>query len=176
MPGFRVLHYLPEFAQTHVYWVSDAIQSSHLLLPPCSSCPHQLGTIRLSLSSHKILHPLCLSGASVVAQMVKNLPAMQETPVRSLGWEDPLEMEMATPFQYTCQENPWTEEPGVLQSMGSQRVTTEWLTLSLSWSQDWTLDRDSVQSPVETLGASVPVAAARGRCGPRLSVPSCSWG
>ena len=60
--------------------------------------------------------------ASLVAQMVKNLPAMQETWVRSLGWEDPLEKEMATHSSILVWKIPWTEEPSRLQSMGSQRV------------------------------------------------------
>ena len=70
-------------------------------------------------------------GASLVAQMVKNLPTMQETQVRSLGWEDPLEEEMANPLKYSClEEIPWTEEPGGLQSTGLQELdTTERLTL-----------------------------------------------
>ena len=54
--------------------------------------------------------------------MVKNLPAMQETRVRSLGWEDPLEKEMATHSSILAWRIPWAEEPGGLQSMGSQRV------------------------------------------------------
>ena len=54
--------------------------------------------------------------------MVKNLPPMQETWVRSLGQEDPLEKEMATHSSILAWEIPWTEDPGRLQSMGSQRV------------------------------------------------------
>ena len=54
--------------------------------------------------------------------MVKNLPAMRETRVRSLGWEDPLEKEMATHSSILAWEILWTEEPGGLQSMGPQRV------------------------------------------------------
>ena len=54
--------------------------------------------------------------------MVKRLPAMQETQVRSLGQEDPLEKEMATHFSTPAWKIPWMEEPGRLQSMGSQRV------------------------------------------------------
>ena len=61
-------------------------------------------------------------GASLVAQMVKHLPTMQETWVRSLGQEDPLEKEMATHFSILAWRIPWTKEPGRLQSMGSQRV------------------------------------------------------
>ena len=57
-----------------------------------------------------------------VAQMVKNLPAMWETWVRSLGWEDPLEKGMATHSSILARRISWTEEPGGLLSMWSQRV------------------------------------------------------
>ena len=57
-----------------------------------------------------------------VAQTVKILPAMQETQVRSLGQEDPLEKETATHSSILAWRIPWTEEPGELQFMGSQRV------------------------------------------------------
>ena len=60
--------------------------------------------------------------ASLVAQMVKNLPAMQETWVQSLGQEDPLEKEMTTHFSILAWRIPWAEEPGGLQSIGLQRV------------------------------------------------------
>ena len=60
--------------------------------------------------------------ASLVAQMVKHLPAMQETRVQSLGLEDPLEKEMATHSSILAWRIPWTEEPGRLQSMGLPRV------------------------------------------------------
>ena len=53
--------------------------------------------------------------------MVKNLPAMQETQVQSLGWEEPLEKKMATYSSILAWRIPWTEEPGGLQSMGSQK-------------------------------------------------------
>ena len=58
----------------------------------------------------------------MVAQMVKCLPIMQETQVQSLGQEDFLEKEMATHSSILAWKIPWTEEPGGLQSMGSQRV------------------------------------------------------
>ena len=54
--------------------------------------------------------------------MVKSLPAMQETWVQSLAWEDPLEKEMATRSTILAWKTPWLDEPGRLQSMGSQRV------------------------------------------------------
>ena len=57
-----------------------------------------------------------------MALMVKNLPAMQGTRVRSLGWEDPLEKAITTHSIILAWRIPWTEETGGLQSMGSQRV------------------------------------------------------
>ena len=60
--------------------------------------------------------------SSTVAQMVKSLPAMQETWVSSLGWDDPLEKEIAIHSSILAWRIPWTEEPGGLQSMGLQRV------------------------------------------------------
>ena len=57
-----------------------------------------------------------------MAQTVKNLPAMWETQVRSLGWEDLLEKEMATHSSIIAWKIPWTEDPGGPQSTGSQRV------------------------------------------------------
>ena len=63
---------------------------------------------------------------TLVAQIVKNLSAMQDTWVWSLGWDDPLEKGMATHSIFLPGEFPWTEEPGRLQSMGSQRVSHDW--------------------------------------------------
>ena len=65
---------------------------------------------------------LSVFGASLVAQTVKRLYAMRETRVRSLGQEDPLEKEMATHSSTLAWNSPWMEEPGGLQSIGSQRV------------------------------------------------------
>ena len=65
---------------------------------------------------------LVAQGASLVAQMVKRLPAMQETQLRSLDQEDPLEKTMAPHSSTLAWKIPWMEEPGGLQSMGSQRV------------------------------------------------------
>ena len=64
----------------------------------------------------------------ITAQRVKHLPVMQKTQVQSLGWEDPLEKEMATHSSILAWRIPWTEEPGSLQSMGSQRVRQDWAT------------------------------------------------
>ena len=76
----------------------------------------------------EIALPLISLWASLVAQAIKNLPAMQETWVRSLGWEDRLEKGMATLSSNLAWRIPGTEEPGGLQSMGSQRVRHNWVT------------------------------------------------
>ena len=70
------------------------------------------------LQGSNLLNLSLKNEASLVAQMVKNLPAKQEI----LGWEDPLEKGMATHSSILAWKNPWTEEPGGLQSMGSQRA------------------------------------------------------
>ena len=67
------------------------------------------------------------------AQMVKNLSTMQETWVRSLGWEDPLEKGMATHSNILAWRIPWTEELGRLQFMGSQRVWYYWVTNTFTY-------------------------------------------
>ena len=91
----------------------------------------------LSMGSHRVGHDWSdlaaaaaaghYMGTSLVTQMVKCLPAMQETWVRSLGREDPLEKEMATHSSILAWRIPWTEEPGGLQSLGSQSDMTEQL-------------------------------------------------
>ena len=80
--------------------------------------------VRCSMSK-KELAPLIFGvylSSSLVAQMVKNLPAMKETWVQSLGQEDTLEKGMATHYSILAWRIPWTEKPGGLQSMGSQIV------------------------------------------------------
>ena len=79
----------------------------------------------LDISGNQCIH---IYGASLVVQTVKNLPAMQKTWVWSLGWKDLLEKGMATHSNVHAWEIPWTEEPGGLQSMGSQRVRHDWAT------------------------------------------------
>ena len=68
------------------------------------------------------VHGVGEGSASLVAQTVKNLLAMQETQVRSLCWEVPLEKEVVTHFSILAWIIPWTEDSGQLQSMGSQRI------------------------------------------------------
>ena len=67
---------------------------------------------------------ISISGASLIAQSVKNLPAVQETRVQFLGQEDPLEKEMVTHSSVLAWRIPWTEQPGGLQSIGSQKSDT----------------------------------------------------
>ena len=74
------------------------------------------------MTSNKTMTPAKMN--SVIAQSIKNLPAMQETQVGSLGQEDPLEKEMATHSSILAWKIPWREEPGGLQSMGSQESDT----------------------------------------------------
>ena len=79
---------------------------------------------RRHYDSHKIKYIFVKGlGASLVAQMVKRLPAMQETWVRFLGWEDPLKKEMAIHSSTLAWKMPWTEQPDRLQSMGLQSQT-----------------------------------------------------
>ena len=88
--------------------------------------------------------PHCLWGntscnlrASLVAQMVKNSPAMQETWIQSLGWEDPLEKGIANHSIILAWRIPWTEEPDQLQSIVSQRVGDDWATNTHNFRQSF---------------------------------------
>ena len=93
--------------------------------------------------------------ASLVAQMVKNLPSIQETRVRSLCWEDPLEKNMVTHSSLHAWRIPWTEEPGGLQSMESQRVGHDsatniymlqhyYLSLIVWWQLKWHIFKEEI--------------------------------
>ena len=95
------------------------------------SCHWKIRVLSKCLSSFRITqdkHYGVASPSWSVAQMVKRLSAMQETRVRSLGWEDPLEKEMAAHSSILAWKIPWTAEPGRLLSMGSQRVGHDWAT------------------------------------------------
>ena len=98
-------------------------------VPSLTDCPtgEKLPVVSESVFSSKIkANKACVTWDSQVAQ---NLPAMQETWLRSPGQEDPLETGMATHSNILAWRIPWTEEPGGLQSMGiAESDTTEWLT------------------------------------------------
>ena len=113
--------------------------------------------------------------ASLVAHMVKRLSTTQETWVWSLGWEDPLEKEMAIHSSTIAWKIPWTEEPGRLQSMGSQRVGHDWaISLSLfCHTLAWIGHRYTyAPSLLNPLPAPTPSPPSRLSQSPSLSSPS----
>ena len=86
-------------------------------------------------------------GTSLVAQMVKHLPTIWETWVRSLAWKDPLEKEMATHSRTLTWKSPWMEEPGRLQSRGRKESdTTERLQFTSAWQSGLPLSRGTKAS------------------------------
>ena len=91
-------------------------------------CHEQLAHNKKFITQWQIWKNHLPSSTSLVAQMLKRLPTMRETWVQSLGREDLLEKEMATHSSILAWKIPWTEEPGRLQSMGSQRVGHDWTT------------------------------------------------
>ena len=111
------------------YPLETSVAEKKPILTPCSELFIWLAFICFCYLDYS------LPWASLVAQMVKCLPAMQETWVRFLGWKDPLEKEMAIHSSTLAWKIPWTEEPDSLQSMGSQRVGHDWET-SFSLSED----------------------------------------
>ena len=105
-------------------WGSQPISST-------ASCPSEPQVVNCLKTENR---PFLVYGKpSLVAQVVKHLSKVQKTRVLTLGWEDPMEKEMATHSSTLAWKIPWTEEPGGLQSMGSQTAGHDWVTsLSLS--------------------------------------------
>ena len=101
-------------------WLGTVDTEMSEVQPQASRKVQSNGTDRHTLANFRAVYGLCR--ASLVAQTVKNLTAMRETWVRSLGWEDPLEEGMATHTSILAWRISWTEEPGGLQSMGSHTV------------------------------------------------------
>ena len=140
----EVISEIEEKCIEHIIWFKNKCGFQFCCHPLV--LPNDLQEAFLSLVVHNLSHDFCYfvlqfahlimltshDCASLVAQMVKNLPAMWETWVQSLGWEDALEKGMATHSSILAWRILWTEEPGGVQSMGSQRDTTEWISLSLS--------------------------------------------
>ena len=94
-----------------------------------SVCPHTVEEGKGTFSLVSVIKSLnSFMRASLVAQRLKCLPPMQEMRVWSLGWEDPPEKETATHSSILAWRIPWSEEPGRLQSIGSQRVRHDWVT------------------------------------------------
>ena len=100
------------------------VGSRHLSLHSCDQHSCELFDIHDGTSVPPRVFVFCypFKRASLVTQTLKNLPAMQKTQVRSLAWEDLLEMEMATYSSILAGRIPWTGEPSGLRSMASQRV------------------------------------------------------
>ena len=125
LPGFHsaLFHAVVNHCHFSIFWeirlplFTDHPSKSILFL----KCVLFLSLLELPIFNYYYYIPL-LFRASLIAQSVKNLPAMQETQVQSLGREDPLEKGMATHSSILAWRIPWTEEPGRLPSMGSQRV------------------------------------------------------
>ena len=105
-------------------WILQTEESFHFLI----LMPKQFTLAPRATEERTENMCLWLVWASLVAQMVKHLPTMRETRVRSLGREDLLEKEMATHSSILAWKIPWTEDPGRLQSMQSQRVRHDWAT------------------------------------------------
>ena len=118
----------------HFIWLPEHLTS----LPHCCSLGFSLTSSERRAPKFSPWTSLFLGGlfcwslsvlsTSLVAQTVKCLPTMWETRFQSLGWEDLLEKEMATQSSTLAWKIPWTEEPGRLQFMGSQRVRHDWAT------------------------------------------------
>ena len=124
-----------------------------------------------------------------MAQTVKRLSTMQETRVQSLDWEDLLEKEMAIHSSTIAWKIPWTEAPGRLQSLGSQRVRHDWATspfhqlLKYKWSESRWVVSDSLwphglyssgNSPGQNTGVG-SLSHLQGRLGWNPRLPHCSW-
>ena len=117
--------------------ISNALchKTEAVILPALSAARWHPSCLGLTFPSQMSLaiRPLIVSlRASLVAQMVKNPPAMLETWVWSLGWEDALKKGTATHSSILAWKMLWTEEPGRLQSVGSQRVGHDWATFTFN--------------------------------------------
>ena len=110
--------------QTHFEYFFPSVTWYHMELKCCLSKTYSPSSVFTSLLPQRQPPPWIWQWAPLVAQMVKKLPAMQETEVQSLGQEDPLEKGMETHSSILAWEIPWTEDPGGLQSMGHKELGT----------------------------------------------------
>ena len=122
--------------QCCVNFYCTVIRISYVCVCVCMCIIYQMYHISPCWICFPCKSPQSAEWAFLMAHMLKNLPAMWETQVWSLGQEDPLEKGMATHSSILAWRIPWTEEPGRLQTIGSQRVGHDWMTtLSLSFFQ-----------------------------------------
>ena len=122
---FKKILLLPQIAYSTL-----VKQTNPLISPAVSRRSFNMSFVEFTFYVKKIIEVFffVVVEASLVAQVVKRLPAVQETRVRSLSQEDPLEKEMATHSSTLAWKIPWIEDPGRLQSMGLQRVRHDWAT------------------------------------------------
>ena len=116
-----VMPFIPLSMKPNQYFLKWNLRIPQVYYRECKVWPEVLSFLWTSVY-------LPLTWTSLVAQTVKCLSTMWETRVWSLGWEDPLEKEMAIHSSTLAWKIPWTEEPGRLQSMGLQRVGHDWVT------------------------------------------------
>ena len=160
----------------------------------CLSCKYNVSVYQDCVYHIVLLwgHACYKSGASLVAQRVKHLPAMWDTGVRSLGPEDPLEKEITIHSSILAWRIPWTEEPGRLQSTASQRVRHDWatsLSLSLATNQSKWVEVaqscptlcDPIDCPWNSLGQNTGVGSLSllqgifPTQGSKRGLPHCRW-
>ena len=131
-PFWRMI-LLFSFSLLEFQLIDSFVELHWVLFPACSIFTVTGDPLLWSTESLLVACGLCgygtgLSCSLACGTLVKNLPALWETWVRSLGWEDPLEEGMEPTPVFLPGESSWTEEPGGLQSMGSQRVRHDWVT------------------------------------------------
>ena len=119
---------------THTHTHTLTLWFSSLNRPESGNTPIAMGTFRAEVSF-------------LVTQLVKNLPTMQETQVRPLGRQYPLEKGMAIHSNILAWRIPWTEEPGRLLSMGLQRVRHNWATNTFTFPLSWLLNISHENDP-----------------------------
>ena len=117
----KVLHWICQQIWKTQQWPQGWKRSVFIPIPKKANVKECSNYHTIAVISHA-------NRTSLVAQMVKRLSTMRETWVRALGWEDPLEKEIAIHSSTVAWKIPWIEEPGTLQSMGSQRVGHNWAT------------------------------------------------
>ena len=147
--GTKMLCSHNEYGVTYLVMLASTFWMPRLL----SGFPQLTGSQSVVLGSAATAPPGGLIWVSLVAQMVKKPPATQETRVQSLGWEDPLEKEMATHSSILAWDIPWTEESGGLQSIEWQRVD---MTRDLAHTQAWGPWGDRLSATGNLTGGMAP--------------------
>ena len=127
--------YLVDSFKGHIPGLVPILLLNHYLDQAWDSACEQDSQVTVQRAK-MIEQPYLWERPSLVAQWVKSLPAVRENHVWSLAWEDPLEKEMATHSSILAWRTPWTEKPGGLQSMGSQRLGHDWVTSTFTFTYE----------------------------------------